>query len=394
MSALFGTYARSELAFERGEGVRLFAQDGTPYLDFHSGIAVNALGYNDPHLVATLKAAAEKVWHTSNTFTIPEQEKLGRRLVDATFADAVFFTNSGAEAVECALKTARHYFWAKGEKDRYEIIAFTGSFHGRTMGTIAAGGNPSYLEGFGPPLAGFKHLPPGDLDAVRAAIGPQTCAIMLEPVQGEGGVTAFPAEYLQGLRALCDTHGLLLILDEVQTGVGRTGRLFAHEWAGIEPDIMAVAKGIGGGFPVGAVLATARAAKGMTAGTHGSTFGGNMLAMAVAGAVLDIVEEPEFLAEVERKSLRFKQALEGLKDQFPRLIEEVRGRGLLIGIRLAASVQPAAVVKAALAERLLVVGAGDNVVRLLPPLNIADAEISEAIARLDKALETIERTSV
>ena len=227
MSALYGTYARSNLAFERGEGVRLFSQDGTPYLDFHAGIAVNALGHSDPYMVAALKAAAEKVWHTSNVFTIPEQERLGQRLVDNTFADACFFTNSGTEAIECAIKTARHHFFANGQPERYEIIAFTGSFHGRTLGAIAAGGNPDYLQGFGPPLEGFRHAAPGDLAAVEALIGDRTCAIMIEPVQGEGGVTAMSNEFMQGLRALCDKHGLLLIADEVQCGYGRTGRFFA-----------------------------------------------------------------------------------------------------------------------------------------------------------------------
>jgi len=392
MSALFGTYARSELAFERGEGVRLFAQDGTPYLDFHSGIAVNALGYNDPHLVATLKAAAEKVWHTSNTFTIPEQEKLGRRLVDATFADAVFFTNSGAEAVECALKTARHYFWAKGEKDRYEIIAFTGSFHGRTMGTIAAGGNPSYLEGFGPPLAGFKHLPPGDLDAVRAAIGPQTCAIMLEPVQGEGGVTAFPPEYLQGLRALCDTHGLLLILDEVQCGYGRTGKFFAHEWAGITPDIMAVAKGIGGGFPLGACLATAEVAKSMVPGTHGSTYGGNALACAMGNAVLDRVLAPGFLDEVNRIGQLLAWHLQQLQQRFPQYVVETRGKGLLAGLKIIPPVKDF-VVRLRDQHHMLCIAAGDNVVRLIPPLVIQEADIVEAVEKLAAAFSALEAES-
>ncbi|WP_323034057.1 aspartate aminotransferase family protein [Paracoccus sp. (in: a-proteobacteria)] len=256
MSALYGTYARSELAFERGEGMRLYDQHGREYLDFQAGIAVNALGHGDPHIVGALKAAADRVWHTSNVFTIPEQERLGQRLVDATFADKVFFTNSGAEALECAIKTARHYFWAKGQPDRYEIMAFTGSFHGRTMGTIAAGGNPAYLEGFGPALAGFKHVPPGDLHAVREAITPQTCAILIEPVQGEGGVTAMSNEFMQGLRAICDENDMLLVLDEVQCGYGRTGRFFAFEWSGITPDIVTVAKAIGGGFPLGACLAS------------------------------------------------------------------------------------------------------------------------------------------
>ncbi|MFN3867947.1 MAG: aspartate aminotransferase family protein [Hyphomicrobiaceae bacterium] len=385
------TYARQDVVFARGEGSWLVSTDGERYLDLASGVAVNVLGHAHPHLVAALKAQAETLWHTSNLYRVEGQERVAERLGRLTFAERVFFCNSGAEACEGAIKTARRYHFVNGRPERWRIVTFAGAFHGRTVTTLAAGGNPKYLEGFGPPADGFDQVPFGDHAALEAAIGPETAAIMIEPVQGEGGVRVVPDQCLKGLRDLCDQHGLLLILDEVQTGVGRTGRLFAHEWAGIEPDVMAIAKGIGGGFPVGAVLATAEAAKGMTAGTHGSTFGGNMLAMAVAGAVLDVVEQPDFLAEVERKSLYFKQALEGLKDQFPRLIEEVRGRGLLIGIRLAASVQPAAVVKAALTERLLAVGAGDNVVRLLPPLNIADADISEGITRLAKALEAVER---
>ena len=384
MSALYGTYARSELAFERGEGVRLFAQDGRRYLDFHSGIAVNALGHGDPHLVAALKAAADKVWHTSNTFTIPEQERLGQRLVDATFADAVFFTNSGAEAVECAIKTARRYFYDKGETHRYEIIAFTGSFHGRTLGTIAAGGNPSYLEGFGPPVDGFKHVKPGNLEAVAAAIGPQTCAIMIEPVQGEGGVTAFPAEYMQGLRALCDQHGLLLVLDEVQCGYGRTGRFFAHEWSGITPDIMAVAKGIGGGFPLGACLATAEVAKSMVPGTHGSTYGGNPLACAVGNAVLDRILAPGFLAEVDRVGQLFAWHLRQLAQRFPQYVVETRGKGLLAGIKITPSAKDF-VVRLRDDHQMLCIAAGDNVIRLIPPLVVTDADIEDAIGTLADA---------
>jgi len=383
MSALYGTYARSGLAFERGEGVRLYAQDGEEYLDFHSGIGVNALGHGDPHLVSTLKAAAEKVWHTSNVFSIPEQERLGQRLVDSTFADSVFFTNSGAEAVECAIKTARHYFWAKGQTEKYEIIAFTGSFHGRTLGTIAAGGNEHYIEGFGPPLAGFRHLAPGDLKAVEALIDDKTCAILLEPVQGEGGVTAMPVEFLKGLRALCDKHDMLLIFDEVQCGYGRTGRFFAYEWTGIEPDIMAVAKGIGGGFPLGACLAKGPVAASMVPGTHGSTYGGNPLACAVGVRVMQIIAQPEFLAGVNRKGALLRQKLEGLIAAHPGVFEAVRGQGLMLGLKC--KVAPADLVNAGYAEHLLTVGAADNTVRLLPPLNISDEEIAEAVARLDRA---------
>ncbi|WP_374626310.1 aspartate aminotransferase family protein [Devosia sp.] len=389
MSALYGTYARSPLAFERGEGVRLFSQDGTPYLDFHAGIAVNALGHSDPHLVATLKSAAEKVWHTSNVFTIPEQEKLGQRLVEHTFADACFFTNSGTESIECAIKTARHYFWAKGETDRYEIIAFTGSFHGRSLGAVAAGGNPSYLEGFGPPLAGFRHLAPGDLKAVEALVTPQTCAILIEPVQGEGGVTAMSAEFMRGLRALCDKHGMLLILDEVQCGYGRTGKFFAHEWAGIEPDIMAVAKGIGGGFPLGACLAKGEVAKSMVPGTHGSTYGGNPLACTIGNAVLDRVLEPGFFEHVERMGARLAWQLQQLQQRFPQYIVEQRGKGLLAGIKITPPVREF-VARLRDDHHMLCQGAGDNVLRLLPPLVVTEADIDDAAARIAAAFEAIE----
>ena len=389
MSALYGTYARSDLAFERGEGVRLYAQDGTEFLDFHSGIAVNALGYGDPHVVAALKQAAEKVWHTSNVFTIPEQERLGQRLVDATFADAVFFTNSGTEAIECAIKSARRYFYDKGEPDRYEIIAFTGSFHGRTLGAIAAGGNASYLEGFGPPLPGFVHTDPGDLAAVEALIGPKTCAILIEPVQGEGGVRAMSNEFLQGLRALCDAHGLLLIFDEVQCGYGRTGLLFAYEWTGITPDIMAVAKGIGAGMPLGACLATAEIANSMVPGTHGSTYGGNALACAVGNAVLDRILAPGFLDEVNRIGQVLVWNLQQLAQKYPQFVTEVRGRGLLSGIRITPPVRDF-VARLRKDHQLLAIGAGDNVLRMLPPLIVTEADIAEAMAKVSAAFDAIE----
>lgn len=389
MSALYGTYARSNLAFERGEGVRLFAQDGTPYLDFHAGVAVNALGHGDPHMVAALKAAAEKVWHTANTFTIPEQERLGQRLVENTFADACFFTNSGTEAVECAVKTARHYFWAKGETDRYEIIAFTGSFHGRTMGMIAASGNEHYLEGFGPPLEGFKHLAPGDLKAVEAAITPRTCAILIEPVQGEGGVTAMTAEYMRGLRALCDKHGMLLILDEVQCGYGRTGKFFAYEWSGIEPDIMAVAKGIGAGFPLGACLAKGEVAKSMIPGTHGSTYGGNPLASAMGNAVLDRMLAPGFFEHVDKMGQRLNWHLQQLAQRFPNQVLELRGKGLLAGIRIASPVRDVAA-RLRDEHHMLAMTANENVLRLLPPLVVTEADIEEAMGKLAAVFEAIE----
>ncbi len=389
MSALYGTYARSNLAFERGEGVRLYAQDGTEYLDFHSGVAVNALGHGDPHMVAALKAAAEKVWHTANTFTIPEQERLAQRLVDNTFADAVFFTNSGTEAVECAVKTARHYFWAKGQPERYEVIAFTGSFHGRTMGMIAASGNEHYLEGFGKPLEGFKHVAPGDLEAVKAAITPNTCAILIEPVQGEGGVTAMTAEYMRGLRALCDEHDMLLVLDEVQCGYGRTGKFFAYMHSGIEPDIMAVAKGIGAGFPLGACLAKGEVAKSMVPGTHGSTYGGNPLASAIGNAVLDRMLAPGFFDHVEKMGQRLNWHLQQLAQRFPNQVLELRGKGLLAGIRIASPVRDVAA-RLRDEHHLLAMTANENVLRLLPPLVVTEADIELAVGKLAAVFESIE----
>ena len=389
MSALYGTYARSDLAFERGEGVRLFTADGTAYLDFNSGIGVNALGHGDPHVVGALKVAADRVWHTSNIFTIPEQERLGQRLVDTTFADSVFFTNSGAEAVECAIKTARHHFFSLGQPERYEIIAFTGSFHGRTLGTIAAGGNPHYLEGFGPPLPGFKHLAPGDLAALEALVDDKTCGILIEPVQGEGGGTAMSVEFMQGLRAICDRHGLLLILDEVQCGYGRTGKFFAHEWAGIEPDIMAVAKGIGGSFPLGACLAKGEVAKSMVPGTHGSTYGGNPLACTVGNAVLDRVLGPGFLANVELMGQKLAWHLQQLQQRFPHHVVEVRGKGLIAGLRIVPPVRDF-VNRLRRDHHLLAVAAGDNVLRLLPPLIITEADIEEATGKIADAFTALD----
>jgi acetylornithine/N-succinyldiaminopimelate aminotransferase len=391
MSALYGTYARSPLAFERGEGVRLISQDGTRYLDFHAGIAVNALGHSDPHLVKTMKEAAEKVWHVSNVFTIPEGERLAQRLVEHTFADSVFFTNSGAEAIECAIKTARHYFFAKGQPERYEIIAFTGSFHGRTLGAIAAGGNAHYIEGFGPPLAGFKHTAPGDLDAVRALIDDRTCAILIEPVQGEGGVTAMSTEYLRGLRKLCDQHDMLLILDEVQCGYGRTGKFFAYEWAGIEPDIMAVAKGIGGGFPLGACLAKGEVAESMVPGTHGSTYGGNPLACTIGNAVFDRIMEPGFIDHVNQMGQRLSWHLQQLQQRFPNYVLELRGKGLLAGIKLPDSIVVRDFVGRLREDyQLLTQGAGENVLRLLPPLIVTEDDIKEAVDKIAAAFTAID----
>ncbi len=385
-----GTYARQDIVFVKGEGAWLETDAGERYLDFGSGIAVNALGHAHPRMIAALTEQAGKLWHTSNLYRVAGQERLAERLVAATFADRVFFCNSGAEACEGAIKAARRSHFVNGRPERWRIVTCVGAFHGRTLATLAAAGNPKYLEGFGPETPGFDHVPYGDLDAVAAAIGPETAAVMVEPVQGEGGVHVGSAEYLAGLRALSDEAGILLVLDEVQTGVGRSGKLFSHEWAGIAPDIMAIAKGIGGGFPLGAVLATEAAAAGLTPGTHGSTFGGNPLAMAVGEAVLDVVLEPGFLEGVQQKALRLRQGLARLQDQFPGLVTEVRGQGLLSGIKV--GVAPADVVAAARAERLLVVGAGDGVVRILPPLTVADHEISEGIERLSRALAQISKS--
>jgi len=382
------TYNRADLAFERGEGSYLIAENGQRYLDFGSGIAVNALGHSHPHLVKSVTEQAAKLWHTSNLYRIPGQQRLAERLVEATFADTVFFTNSGAEALECAIKMARKFHSHNGHSEKFRIITFEGAFHGRTLATIAAGGQAKYLEGFGPKVDGFDQVPFGDHEALKAAITAETAGILIEPIQGEGGIRSVPPQCLRGLRALCDEHGLLLILDEVQTGVGRTGKLFAHEWAGVTPDIMAVAKGIGGGFPMGACLATEKAAAGMVAGTHGSTYGGNPLAMAAGNAVLDVVLADGFLARVRDAALRFKQQLAMLKDEHPGVIEEVRGQGLLLGLKLKV---PAGDFQAALRERhVLSVGAGDNVLRILPPLTVSDAELSEGVAAIGAAAAAFE----
>ena len=387
-SPLLPTFARAELSFEKGEGPWLYGRDGERYLDFGAGIAVNALGHAHPHLVKALTEQASKIWHSSNLFQIPEGERLAQRLVDSTFADFVFFTNSGAEANEAAIKMARRYHYVNGNPERFHIVTFEGAFHGRTLGTIAAGGQAKYLEGFGPKVQGFDQVPPEDLEALKAVIGPHTAAQMIEPIQGEGGVRSVSNAFLRELRALCDSQGLLLIFDEIQTGVGRTGKLFAYEWSGVTPDIMTVAKGIGGGFPLGACLATAEAGKGLTLGTHGTTFGGNPLAMAVGNAVLDVILEPGFLESVERKGLLLKQRLAELKDRHPSIIAEVRGQGLIVGLRTV--VPNTDFVSAARDQKLIVIGAGDNVVRLLPPLIITEADLGEAINRLDDACAAIE----
>ncbi|MDB5594789.1 MAG: acetylornithine and succinylornithine aminotransferase [Hyphomicrobiales bacterium] len=387
-SPLLPTYARADISFERGEGAWLEATDGSRYLDFGGGIAVASLGYSHPHLVQALVTQGQKIWHTSNLFRIPEGERLAQRLVDASFADTVFFTNSGAEAMECAIKMARKYQSVSGHPEKYRIITFEGAFHGRTLATIAAGGQAKYLEGFGPKVEGFDQVPFGDHDALKAAIGPETGAILIEPIQGEGGIRPVPPQCLRGLRELCDEHGLLLIFDEVQTGIGRTGKFLAAEHSGVTPDIMAVAKGIGGGFPLGACLATSEAAKGMTAGTHGTTYGGNPLAMAVGNAVLDIVLAPGFLDHVAQMGLLLKQRLAELQDRHGRVVELVRGEGLMIGIKL--RVNNADFAAAARAEHLLVIPAGDNVVRLLPPLVIAENDVSEALNRLEATCRRME----
>nr|WP_047577723.1 aspartate aminotransferase family protein [Methylobacterium sp. ZNC0032] len=389
-SVLVPTYARAPVAFERGEGPWAITADGTRYLDFGAGIAVNALGHAHPHLVKTLTEQAGKIWHTSNLYGAPDGERLARRLCEATFASRVFFTNSGAEANECAIKMARKYHAAKGHPERYRIITFEGAFHGRTLATIAAGGQQKYIDGFGPKVDGFDQVPFDDEKALRAAITPETAALMIEPIQGEGGLRSVPARFLKLLRELCDEQGLMLIFDEIQTGVGRTGKFFAHEMYGVSPDIMSIAKGIGGGFPMGACLATEEAASGMTLGTHGTTFGGNPLAMAVGNAVLDVVLEPGFIERVGQIALRLKQSLAELKDKHPGIIAEIRGEGLMLGLKL--HTLNTDFVNEARAHGLLVVGAGDNVVRLLPPLIITEADVAEAVLRLDKTAGAIEAT--
>ncbi len=388
-SNLLPTYARADLAFERGEGAWLVATDGTRYLDFASGVAVNALGHAHPHLVQALSEQAQKVWHVSNLFRIPEGERLAKRLCAVTFADTVFFTNSGAEAMECAIKTARKYQAASGKPEKFRIVTFEGAFHGRTLATLAAGGQKKYLDGFGPPVEGFDQVAFADLEAVKRAVGESTAGILIEPIMGEGGVRVVSAQFLKSLREICDRHGLLLIFDEVQTGLGRTGELFAYQKSGVAPDIMALAKALGGGFPIGACLATAEASKGMTTGTHGSTFGGNPLAMAVGNAVLDVVLAPGFLDRVREAAVLFRQRLAEIKDKYPGVIAEVRAEGLLIGLR--AVVPNGDLVGELRAEKLLTVAAGDNVVRLLPPLIVGDAEIAQAIGMIDRACARLAR---
>ncbi len=376
------TYARAPLAFERGDGPYLFSTDGRRYLDFAAGMAVNALGHGHPHLVAALAEQAGKLWHVSNLYDIPEGERLARRLAEHSFADQVFFCNSGAEAVECLIKLARRYHHQAGQPERCRIITCEGAFHGRTLTTLSAAHNPKHLDGFGPTTEGFDQVAFGNLNELRAAVTAETGAVLLEPVQGEGGVRIAGPDYLRGVRGICDEFGLLLLLDEVQTGMGRTGKLFAYEWAGIAPDAMALAKGLGGGFPVGACLATERAAAGMTAGLHGSTFGGNPLAMAVGNAVLDVMLAAGFFARVQRLAERFRQGLEDLVARHPQVLAELRAAGMLIGLRC---VVPNADMVARLREHgLLSAPAAENVVRLLPPLVVEQAHVEEALGILER----------
>ena len=382
ISAVLPTYARAPLTFVKGEGSWLTEADGRRFLDLGAGIAVNALGHAHPHLVAALTGQAQNLWHVSNLYQIEAQEKLAQRLVAATFADTVFFTNSGTEACELAVKMTRKYWHDKDQPERHQIIAFTGSFHGRSAAGIAAAGSEKMTKGFGPLLPGFIHVPFGDHAALQAALDDTIAAVILEPVQGEGGIMPVPDQCLKGLRDMCDETGALLILDEVQCGMGRTGRLFAHEWAGIAPDIMMVAKGIGGGFPLGAVLATEAAASAMALGTHGSTYGGNPLACAVGNAVMEVVDDPAFLAEVQRKSGLLRQGLAALVATYPDIFDSVRGAGLMLGLKC--KVPNADVIAAGYAHQVLTVPAADNIVRLLPALNISDDDISEALRRLDR----------
>jgi len=385
--SILPTYARAPFSFTKGEGTWLIEEDGRRFLDLGAGIAVNALGHAHPSLVAALTEQAQNLWHVSNLYTIPQQTELADQLVAQSFADTVFFTNSGTESCELAVKMARKYWFEKGQSDRVEIITFSGSFHGRSSAGIAAAGSEKMTKGFGPLLPGFVHLDWADHAAIDAAITAKTAAILIEPIQGEGGIRPVPDACLKGLRELCDRHNLLLIFDEVQCGIGRSGKLFAHEWAGVAPDIMMVAKGIGGGFPLGAVLASEAAALGMGAGTHGSTYGGNPLACAVGCAVLTSVADEAFLAEVRRKSALFKQKLGGLIAAHPDVFESLRGEGLMLGLKCKCAKTD--LVAAGYEALVITVPAADNVVRLLPPLNITDDEIELAIARLDQAAQRL-----
>ena len=380
ISALMPTYNRADLAFERGEGAWLYTADGRRFLDFGAGIATSSLGHNNPHLVAAIAEQAGRVMHVSNLYRVPGAERLAARLVAASFADSVFFCNSGAEANEGMVKAIRRANYENGHPERFRVICFEGAFHGRTLAMLAATGNPKYQKGFGPVVDGFDHVPFGNMNAFRDAITPETAGVVIEPVQGEGGMRPASLQYLRDLRAACDEFGILLGLDEVQCGMGRTGKLFAHEWAGIKPDVISAAKGIAGGFPMGAILATEAVAKHLTAGTHGTTFGGNPLACAAANAVLDIILAPGFLAEVDRKARVLWHELEKVVAEEPTVFEDVRGAGLMLGMKCRGS--NTAMQDAFLAEGLLSVAAGDNVIRLVPPLVITDADVAEAVAMI------------
>jgi acetylornithine/N-succinyldiaminopimelate aminotransferase len=390
-STLLPVYARAELMFERGAGAWLYDSNNKAYLDFAAGIAVNVLGHCHPKLVEALKNQASMLWHVSNLYRVGGQERVSAKLCEITFADHAFFTNSGVEAVECALKMARRYHYAVNQPERFRIITYEGAFHGRTLAAIAAGGQQKYLEGFGPKVEGFDQVPFGDLDALKKAITPETAAILIEPIQGEGGIRPLEPSHLRELRKLADEFGLLLIYDEIQCGMGRTGKLFAYEWSGVAPDIMAIAKGLGGGFPVGACLATKKAASGMTVGMHGTTFGGNPLAMSVAEVTLDIVADEKFLKHVRDVALHARQKLSCLQDSHPDIIETVRGEGLMLGLKL--KLPPADMVNALRQEGLLTAGAGDNVVRLLPPLIITNADVDEACAAIERACGKLAKTA-
>ncbi len=380
--ALMPTYARAELAFERGQGPYLFDADGRRYLDFAAGIAVNALGHAHPHLIAALNGQAEKLWHCSNLYRIPEGERLAERLCAASFAERVFFCNSGAEALECSFKAVRRYHDEQGAPERYRIVTLTGAFHGRTLATLSAAANPKHMAGFAPAVDGFDQVAFDNMNELRSAITPETAAVLIEPVQGEGGIRVASPDYLRALRAVCDEFGLLLVFDEVQCGIGRTGHFFAYEAAGVAPDVMAVAKGLGGGFPVGACLTTAAVGDAMTGGSHGSTFGGNPLAMAVGNAVLDVILEPGFLERVERVGEHARQAFEALIARHPEVFAGLRGRGLILGLEC--RVPNAEIMAAATEAGLLTVAAAENVIRLLPPLIVEPAQIDEAVAILDR----------
>ncbi len=390
MSAVLGTYARANVEFDKGEGAYLWTPAGERYLDFAAGVAVNVLGHAHPHLVAALAEQAKKLWHSSNLYRVTGQERLAQRLTEVTFADKVFFANSGAEAMEASVKMARKYHSHHGRPERFRIITYEGAFHGRTLAMLAAGNQPKHLAGFGPKVDGFDQVPLGDIAATKNAITEETAGILIEPVQGEGGVRPAGWAFLRALRELTQEHGILLLLDEVQTGMGRTGKLFAYEWSGVEPDIMGIAKGLGGGFPIGACLATEEAAAGMTPGSHGSTFGGNPLAAASANATLDIVLKPDFLPHVQQMGLLFKQRLAEIRDRYPNIVSEVRGVGLMLG--LVCKIPNIEVSGTLFAERLLTVAAGDNVVRLLPPLIVTETEIGEACAKIESAFARLNVT--